>query len=496
MNNIVDIKFFEDRNKFRNYLHFDRKMKNEKIFDYVTNPDNISKHSFFPTISYFLNEKKISRQNKQKNFRKKINPRKNSITNNKTKLRRITLKYYGVKVKYINRAKMRSSVITSSDFKEKPRLINFPSHVDGNIYAYYSKVIGEKYEVFLKNEKLDENIIAFRKISGANKNRKIVSMCNIHFAKIVFDCIETRKNCYVLCLDISGFFDNLNHEILKSMWMKLLDEDRLPKDHYQVFKSLTNYAYVNKNELYKELSLSLNARKLYRPDKRLCDIKKFRNQVRDKKLIKKNLKSRGIPQGSPISGMLSNIYMMNFDKNVAKKIKEFGGEYFRYCDDMIFIFDKDDQQEIQNLVLEEINFLKLKINDKKTQHIEFQNGVVKKNGNPSFNYPHKLQYLGVLYDGNNVFLRETGLSKFHYKLRKAIRMRSAHYKKLKISNRNNNHNMYMRTLYTRFTYIGKRNYLSYVFRVSREFESKNIKRQVKGHFNIFNDYLAKKKSPH
>mgnify|MGYP000240413306 CR=1 FL=1 len=79
-----------------------------------------------------------------------------------------------------------------------------------------------------------------------------------------------------------------------------------------------------------------------------------------------------------------------------------------------------------------LSYLKLKINDKKTQHIEFQNGVVKKNGNPSLNYPHKLQYLGLLYDGQEVFLRETGLSKFHYKLRKAIRMRSAHYKKLKI----------------------------------------------------------------
>jgi RNA-directed DNA polymerase len=492
MNNIVDIKFFEDRNKVRNYLHFDRKIKDEKVFEYVTNPDNISKHSFFPTISYFLNEKKISRQNKQKTFRKKIKPKKSSITNNKIKLKRTRLKSYVVKKKYINRAKMRRGVITSSDFKEKPRLINFPSHIDGNIYAYYSNIIGEKYEVFLKNEQLDENIIAFRKISKANKNSKIVSMCNIHFAKSVFDCIESRKNCYVLCLDISGFFDNLNHEILKSMWMKLLDEDRLPKDHYQVFKSLTNYSYVNKEALYKELKLSLNSRRLHKHMDRLCTIEDFRNKVRQKKLIKKNLKSKGIPQGSPISGMLSNIYMMNFDKNVTKKIKEIGGEYFRYCDDMIFLFALEHQEEVQNLVLEEIDFLKLKINDKKTQHIEFQNGVVKKNGNPSFNYPHKLQYLGLLYDGQEVFLRETGLSKFHYKLRKAIRMRSAHYKKLKISNRHNKHNMYMRALYTRFTYIGKRNYVSYVFRVANEFESKNIKRQVKGHFNIFNDYLIRR----
>lgn len=125
------------------------------------------------------------------------------------------------------------------------------------------------------------------------------------------------------------------------MWLELLDENRLPKDHYQIFKSLTNYAYVNKEELYKELNLSLNSRTLHRCMDRLCEIQTFRDQVRQKKLIKRNLKSKGIPQGSPISGMLSNIYMMNFDKNISYIIKDKGGQYFRYCDDMIFIVDKD-----------------------------------------------------------------------------------------------------------------------------------------------------------
>ena len=52
--NVVDIDFFERRNKVRNYLHFDQKKSNKKIFEYVSNKEKISKHSFFPTISYFI----------------------------------------------------------------------------------------------------------------------------------------------------------------------------------------------------------------------------------------------------------------------------------------------------------------------------------------------------------------------------------------------------------------------------------------------------------
>ena len=40
------------------YTHFDRKMKLDDAFSYVTNSENIKKHKFFPFISY---TKKIGR---------------------------------------------------------------------------------------------------------------------------------------------------------------------------------------------------------------------------------------------------------------------------------------------------------------------------------------------------------------------------------------------------------------------------------------------------
>lgn len=461
--NLVDIDFFERRNKFRNYLHFDKKKSNKKIFEYVLNEEEISKHSFFPTISYSLKEEKISKKDK--------------------KIIRI----------YVNNKQSKDKFVIDRDsYKKKLRSINFPSHIDGNIYAYYSKILEAHYSIFLENNQLESNIIAFRKITKKENSGKEISLCNIHFAKNVFDFICEKQNCFVLCLDISGFFDNLDHEILKKNWSKLLQQTKLPKDHYQVYKSLTKYSYVDKKDLYKTLGLSLNSRTLHRRIDRLCDIQTFRETIRKGNLIKKNLKNKGIPQGSPISGMLSNLYMMDFDNEVSKLVTEMNGKYYRYCDDMIFIIDEKSSDEIINLISSKISNIKLKVNDKKTQKITFKNGQVENNNPPSFNFPNKLQYLGVLYDGKNVFLRETGLSKFHYKFRKAIRMKSTYYAKLKLNNNHNNQEMYMKTLYSRFTYIGNRNYVSYAYRVAKVFESKNIKIQVKDHFKTLNSYLDKK----
>ena len=44
-------------------------------------------------------------------------------------------------------------------------------------------------------------------------------------------------------------------------------------------------------------------------------------------------KRYGIPQGSPMSAILSNIYMLDFDKYCCELANNFGGIYRRYCDD-------------------------------------------------------------------------------------------------------------------------------------------------------------------
>lgn len=442
----INQSFFEERYKNRNYLHFDSKLSPTFTYKYVLNASNIEKHSFYPFISYNLTEKKVGKAN--------------------------------------------SKVVLSS----KDRLINYPSHLDSNIYAYYSKVLEEPYENYLLENSLGDTVLAFRKVKTTIDGKEI-SQCNIHFSKNVFDYISQKKDCLVLCYDITKFFDNLNHRILKDNWISLLGGDRLQDDHYKVYSSLTRFASVDKEALYKELGLSLNSRTLNKRIKRLCTVKEFRDKVRKNRLVVFNKNREGIPQGSPMSGLLSNIYMMEFDKVVSNYLTNIGGKYFRYCDDMIFVFDTSDKLEVEQLIKSEIQNLKLPINNAKTQEIEFQDGVSIFNpSNVNYKNPCKLQYLGLLFDGKNVYLREAGLSKYNRKLRKAIRMRTAHYKRLKVSQRHGD-SIYMRKLHTRFTYIGKRNYISYVFRVADFHECSNVKRQVKGHYELFSRYLAKKNTP-
>lgn len=436
---LVDDTFFKQRTKY--YLHFDKKLTPAKLAEYITNPDNISTHAFLPFIAYTHTDTKLHKPN---------------------------------------------GII---EYKEKKRPISYPSHLDGQIYGYYAYLLSQPYEQLLNQYQLQTNVTAFRKIS-ATIDGKTIAKCNIHFAKDVFDVIRDKQNCVVLCYDISGFFDNLNHQLLKQAWCDLLDVERLPTDHFKVYNSLTQFAYVDKVKLYQTLGLSLNSRTLHKRYQSLCTPQDFRQKIRNGNLITKNLKPKGIPQGSPISGILSNIYMLSFDKAMKQLVGE-SGQYFRYCDDMIFIINKNQETKITKKIEQAIEQLKLTINDKKTQRVEFVDGKVSFDPNDiSFNRPAKLSYLGLNFDGQNVFLRDSGIARYHKKMRLAVRMHKRRFQKLQSKQQIQGDKMYRKALYERFTYIGKSNYLSYVFRVAGVHDSKVIKQQVRGHWRKMHNHLS------
>ncbi|MFS1163023.1 antiviral reverse transcriptase Drt2 [Aeromonas salmonicida] len=330
----------------RGYLHFDSPVKLRKACQIVKSPLNVAQHAFFPLIKYDIQSLKIS-IDKDGNVLKKI----------------------------------------------KTRPISYASHIDSHIYSYYAGLLSDLYEKALDKSQLQNSVLAFRTLGKSN----------IDFANIAFEKIKAHGYCTAIAMDISGFFDNLDHDILKSMWCKLLQKNSLPNDHFNIYRSLTKSSVVNRDLLYTALKISKNNPKA--AGLRLCDIKTFREKVRGLELIKTNSTGRGIPQGTSISALLSNIYMLDFDKKIKDIVKSISGEYYRYCDDMLFIIDSDKTSELMSLVTQSISELKIEINDKKTEIRTFHTyrGVQK--------CDKPLQYLGFIYDGERKLIRSAALAR-------------------------------------------------------------------------------------
>ena len=85
------------------------------------------------------------------------------------------------------------------------------------------------------------------------------------------------------------------------------------------------------------------------------------------KLINRNF---GIPQGSPISSILANLYLFDFDKKINNYIDK-KGIYRRYSDDMIVVCPIDEKENIIDLMTNSIKDFKLEIQEKKNASLSF-----------------------------------------------------------------------------------------------------------------------------
>lgn len=58
-----------------------------------------------------------------------------------------------------------------------------------------------------------------------------------------------HKEAIIISLDFTSFFDNINHKALKRKIKAILDCEELPKDIYKIYKSITQFSYVNKADI-------------------------------------------------------------------------------------------------------------------------------------------------------------------------------------------------------------------------------------------------------
>lgn len=124
----------------------------------------------------------------------------------------------------------------------------------------------------------------------------------------------------------------LNHQYLKHALTKVCDQPTLPDDWYAILKSLTKYKYIDGTEL-KTLIANENLKKepaYFRNRKQFATF--YHNSS-----IYFHSNHVGIPQGTALSALLANIYMLEFDIEVDKMVRKFGGIYRRYSDDFVIV---------------------------------------------------------------------------------------------------------------------------------------------------------------
>lgn len=397
-------------------------------WEYITDPQKVAKHAFYPFIHY------------QKHFDK------------------------------FNKAK---------GIKHKERELCYSAHIDRCIYQYYGYTLNQAYNERTQNDGTNSCAIAYR--------NNMFGKSNIHFAKRAIDFIKEKGNCYIVVGDFTKFFDELEHKYLKERIIDLLGK-ALDDDFYAVFKNITKYSIWELSDL-----LALNGLehkksdidKLNKKD-RVISLDEFK---KNRRLIKRHTDNFGIPQGSAISAVLSNIYMIIFDKVINDYVKIHNGLYMRYSDDFIVVLPDNGESsfkdDLEFLRAEVAKVPRLVLQPDKTQIYLYNNTNLisctnnffpeVENGKPS------LDYLGFSFDGKVVSIRDKTISKYYYRM----------YRKLKTIIKNdgytkNGNKISCRNLYLKYSYKGantdKGNFITYIHRCESIFgKDEAVTRSTKRH---------------
>ena len=352
------VDFVKHHNDTKPYAHFDLRvsLSMPSIRKYVMDRTKIVTHSFYPFIHF---EKKNSR--------------------------------YGKKG------------------PKKPRELYYCSHLDRCVYQRYAFLLNYQYSIWACENNIDDVAIAYRDSLGKN---------NIDFAKDAFDAIRSFPQCFIFVGDFTNFFDNLEHQYLKKMMCEVLGVERLPQDYFSVFKNITRFSSWDWKDIVKAAGENIaerGVRKKINSKETVLTKEQFQKNKKD---IKKNISGVGVPQGSPISAVLSNIYMIKFDKDIKRYVTSKGGIYMRYSDDFIIVLPYERDAEIADFTSYIFSYVEsmkglIDLQKEKTSCYTYKDEVIYEGDQPS-----SINYLGFLFDGKNIRIRPRAITKYYYRMRR------------------------------------------------------------------------------
>lgn len=386
--------------KDRGYVHFDKKLRLNGRYRsiYVEKAqicDYVKKHSFKPLIHYVKKEKRYK------------------ALDNKTIL--------------------------------KERDIMYASHQDALILSFYAEKLMSYLENYYQENSLLESIAAYRKIG----------LSNFNFAAQALDFCKKNNESLIIALDITGFFDNLDHKLLKKRLKQILPNQIITDDWYKIYKYVTKHKSIKLNDLKSIPAFN------FRIENRLSPICSMREFKKSGLKITTNHNNKGIPQGTPISAVLSNLYMIDFDIKVQNYILILNGFYRRYSDDILIIIPQDSEINCLNTIKNFISEENLEIKDEKTEITKFSNTEKRVNEN------QRAQYLGFNLKEDGGEIRQSSISKQWRKIKRSFRkITTIGLKKMQ---EGSSEKIHTKRLILRFTHTGNRNFSSYARNSSAAF---------------------------
>lgn len=205
--------------------------------------------------------------------------------------------------------------------------------------------------VFLKPAiypKLIEENVATRVGKGTNAAMKL---CKKYFLRMTYK----YGNFYILKFDISKYFYNIDHHVLKDMLARVIEDKEVLRILDEIVDS-TDSSYIND-----DIDRCVN-REIERLSK-LPSSKVVDHAIEELKKIPRYTDNKGLGIGSLSSQIFAVFYMNSIDHYIKEKLQI--KEYVRFMDDgIIFCPDKERLKEIKIKLEELLGELKLELNKK------------------------------------------------------------------------------------------------------------------------------------
>ena len=170
--------------------------------------------------------------------------------------------------------------------------------------------------------------------------------------------------------------------------MKVLEMPKgLEPDWYAIYKSLVKATYFDLDEIAK---IKKTDRKLLRK-KESCpsillnqrEMRKLKHQylhnyyeIIDENSSHPDKTKIGIPQGTSLSALFANPYMIDFDKTISDYVNTVNGFYRRYSDDIFIVVPFSEKEKLCTLFEIERQKINIEISTNKTRRFHIKDGKI------------------------------------------------------------------------------------------------------------------------